>query len=56
MAAQTLRPHILADMTRTEEPTPSEEVVSLPPETFTLNSLRDGRLRVVEPIGGFAYV
>ena len=28
-----------------------EEVVSLPPETFTLDSLRDGRLRVVEPIG-----
>ena len=38
-------------MTRTEEPAPSEEVVSLPPETFTLDSLRDGRLRVVEPIG-----
>ena len=41
---------ILADMTRTEEPAPSEEVVSLPPEPFTLGSLRDGRLRVVEPI------
>ena len=41
---------ILADMTRAEEPTPSEEVVSLPPETFTLASLPDGRLRVVEPI------
>ena len=27
-----------------------EEVVSLPPEPFTLGSLRDGRLRVVEPI------
>ena len=25
--------------------------MSLPPETFTLDSLRDGRLRVVEPIG-----
>ena len=27
-----------------------EEVVSLPPEPFTLGSLRDGRLRVVEPV------
>ena len=41
---------ILADMTRAEEPTPSEEVVSLPTEPFTAGSLRDGRLRVVEPI------
>ena len=41
---------ILADMTRAEEPTPSEEVVSLPTEPFTLSSLPDGRLRVVEPI------
>ena len=41
---------ILADMMRTEEYTPSVDVDSLPLEPLTLVSLRDGRLRVVEPI------
>ena len=41
---------ILPDMTRAEEHTPSVDVDSLPPEPLTLVSLRDGRLRVVEPI------